>query len=77
MFVRVLNFGHTYAQLFPQSSLAGQMFGTIGEAVKKLEEHSVAKMSTAPAAKNTMASAHSVILRKGRDVAPPITRINR
>jgi len=76
MLVRVLNFGQTYAHLFPQSSLATQAFGIVAEAVKQLEAHRVAKMSTAPAAKNTMAMAREAlrsrlvaIARTAREIA--------
>ena len=76
MLARVRNFGQTFGHLFPQSSVAGQMFGTIAEAVKQLEQHNVARMSTAPAGKNTRASARDAlrnrleaIARSAREIA--------
>jgi hypothetical protein len=46
MLVRVRDFGHTHADLFPESSFAGQMFATVGKTVKQLSEDAVSKMST-------------------------------
>jgi molecular chaperone GrpE (heat shock protein) len=69
MLVRVRNFGQTFGRLFPQSSLAGQMFGTIADAVKHLEEHNVAMMSTAPAAKNTRAIARDALRNRLEAIA--------
>ena len=76
MLVRVRNFGQTYGHLFPQSSVAGQMFGTVAEAVKQLEQHPVARMAAAPAGQNTRASARDAlrnrleaIARSAREIA--------
>jgi hypothetical protein len=47
MLVRVRDFGENHGHLFPESSQAGQQFAAVAAAVQQLEEHAVAKMSTA------------------------------
>jgi molecular chaperone GrpE (heat shock protein) len=69
MLVRVRNFGQTFGHLFPQSSLAGQMFATVADAVKQLEQHNVARMSTAPAGKNTRATARTTLRNRLEAIA--------
>ena len=60
--VRVHAFGEAHGHLFPQSSLAGEMFGTVGTAVKELSEHAVSKMSTARGGLGTRTIARGALL---------------
>ncbi len=62
MLVRVREFGEAHGHLFPESSLAGEMFGTVGTAVKELSEHAVSKMSTARGGRSTRTLAREALL---------------
>ena len=46
MLVRVRDFGHAHADLFPASSLAHQTFAAVEEAVQQLSAHTVSTLSS-------------------------------
>jgi hypothetical protein len=73
MLVRVSEFGEAHSHLFPESSLAGEMFATVGEAVTQLSAHTVSKMSTARGGTSTRALAR----RELRDRLEAIGRTAR
>ena len=62
MLVRVRDFGDAHGELFPESSLAGDMFETVGTAVKQLSEQAVSKMSSKRGGLRTRTRARDVLL---------------
>ena len=64
MFVRVRDFGETYASLFPAASLAQEQFAAVGAAVKALAGHAVTKMSVARVGKSPKAAARLALIER-------------
>jgi hypothetical protein len=52
MLKRVGDFGAGYGDVFPASSLGGKMFARVTEAVAMLDQHAVARLSTAAAVRD-------------------------
>jgi hypothetical protein len=76
MLVRVRDFGTTYADRFPPSSLGGQAFATVKAAVDSLSQHAVSLMSGRGSAREGTTS-KAVAREALRDGLDAITRTAR
>src|SRR5687767_8573987 len=62
MLVRVRDFGTAHLERFPESSVAGQAFTTVGHAVKELAEYAIAQMSTTRRTTKARAASRAALL---------------
>jgi hypothetical protein len=76
MFVRVKDFGEAHRDLFPESTVGGQAFATVGAVVAQLSAHVVSKMSSAregqrakPMARDALVERLETIGRTARAIA--------
>ena len=75
MLVRVRDFGNAHGDLFPDSSLAREHFGTVAAAVTQLSTHAVSKLSAAQEGKSTKAMAREALYDRLAEIGRTVRAI--